>query len=164
MDCPFNFYRSLMIGVFRNLLPSEHARAWRAAHGRGHEGVGERSPALLHDAASLVHGLHGACGGRRGETQSVIIIILSLNATLNSCGGGGGAPSPSSWSWSSVRIRMMFGRMLRRSLWRRGFRRCPEGKWAWHSVTEMNRKRRSRPAMAFDPRPPRWRFNQSDAS
>lgn len=71
--------------------------------------------------------------------------------------------SPSSWSWSSVRMRMMFGRMLRRSLWRRGFRRWPEGKWAWPSVTEMNRKRRSRPAMAFDPWPPQ-KVNQSAAS
>lgn len=60
--------------------------------------------------------------------------------------------SPSSMSWSSVRMRMMFGRMLRLSLWRRGFRRCVEEKWAWQSATETNRKRRSRPAMAFDPR------------
>lgn len=37
--------------------------------------------------------------------------------------------SPSSWSWSSVRIRMMFGRMLRRSLWRRGFSRWPVETW-----------------------------------
>lgn len=59
--------------------------------------------------------------------------------------------SPSSMSWSSVRMRIMFGRMLRLSLWRRGFRRCVEEKWAWQSVTETNRKRRSRPAMAFDP-------------
>lgn len=58
---------------------------------------------------------------------------------------------------------MMFGRMLRRSLWRRGFRRWPEVMWAWPSVTERNRKRRSRPAMAFDPRPPR-KVDRSAAS
>lgn len=43
-----------------DILPSEHARTRRTAHGRGHKGVGKRSPAFLHDAASLVHRLHGA--------------------------------------------------------------------------------------------------------
>lgn len=44
--------------------------------------------------------------------------------------------SPSSMSWSSVRMRMMLGRMLRRSRWNRGFSLWPERKTeAWTTAT-----------------------------
>ena len=47
--------------VVVDVLPGEDGGARGAAHGRGHEGVDEVGPALLHDAPRLVHHLHGTC-------------------------------------------------------------------------------------------------------
>lgn len=44
-----------------DILSGEDGGARGAAHGRGHEGVDEVCPALLHDAPGLVHHLHGTC-------------------------------------------------------------------------------------------------------
>ena len=52
----------LVVGVgvvVVHVLPRQHGGARRAAHRRGHKGVGEVGATLLHDAAGLIHGLHG---------------------------------------------------------------------------------------------------------
>lgn len=46
--------------VVVHVLPGQDGGAGRAAHGCGRESVGEMRAALLHDASSFVHGLHGA--------------------------------------------------------------------------------------------------------
>lgn len=58
----------LVVGVgvvVVHVLPGEDGGAGGAAHGRGHEGVDEVRPALLHDAPGLVHHLHGTCKQER---------------------------------------------------------------------------------------------------
>ena len=53
----------LVVGVgvvVVDVLPRQHGGARRAAHGRGHKGVGEAGAAVLHDLARLVHHLQGA--------------------------------------------------------------------------------------------------------
>lgn len=52
----------LIVGVdvvVMHVLPSEHGGAWRAAHGRGHKGIGEGGPTVFHDLSRLVHDLQG---------------------------------------------------------------------------------------------------------
>lgn len=52
----------LVVGVgvvVMHVLPGEDGGARGAAHGRGHEGVAEGRPALLHDLPCLVHDLQG---------------------------------------------------------------------------------------------------------
>ena len=56
--------------VVVHVLPGEDGGARGAAHGRGHEGIDEVRPALLHDAPRLVHHLHGTCNQRGGETRA----------------------------------------------------------------------------------------------
>lgn len=60
----------LVVGVgvvVVDVLAGEDGGARGAAHGRGHEGVGEVRPAPLHDAPGLVHHLHGTCNQSPGE-------------------------------------------------------------------------------------------------
>ena len=60
----------LIVGVgvvVVDILPGEDGGARGAAHGRGHEGIDEVRPALLHDAPRLVHHLHGTCNQSGGE-------------------------------------------------------------------------------------------------
>ena len=50
----------LIVGVgvvVVHVLPRQHGGARRAAHGRGHKGVGEGGTAVLHDLPGLVHHL-----------------------------------------------------------------------------------------------------------
>lgn len=53
----------LIVGVrvvVVNVLPRQHGRTGRAAHGRGHKGVSESCAPFLHDSASFVHHLQRA--------------------------------------------------------------------------------------------------------
>ena len=62
----------LVVGVgvvVVHVLSGEDGGPRGAAHGRGHEGVDEVRPALLHDAPGLVHHLHGTCKQSGGERQ-----------------------------------------------------------------------------------------------
>ena len=43
--------------VVVHVLPRQHGGARRAAHGRGHKGVGEGGTGVLHDRPGLVHHL-----------------------------------------------------------------------------------------------------------
>lgn len=68
--------------------------------------------------------------------------------------------SPSSISWSSVRMRMMLGRMLRRSRWNRGFSLWLDRKteaWASASTPSSTKSRATSPPVAMattsDPNP-----------
>lgn len=42
-----------------HVFPGEHGGPGRAAHGRGHKGVGEGGPPMLHDLSRFVHDLQG---------------------------------------------------------------------------------------------------------
>lgn len=42
-----------------HVLPCEHGGPGRAAHGRGHKGIGESGPTVLHDPPRFVHDLQG---------------------------------------------------------------------------------------------------------
>lgn len=64
----------LVVGVgvvVVDVLAGEDGGARGAAHGRGHEGVDEVRPALLHDAPRLVHHLHGACNQQHRAGEGV---------------------------------------------------------------------------------------------
>lgn len=64
----------LVVGVgvmVVHILPGEDGGPRGAAHGRGHEGVDEVRPTLLHDAPCLVHHLHGTCNRAGGEMPPV---------------------------------------------------------------------------------------------
>ena len=45
--------------VVVNVLPGEDGGARGAAHGRGHEGIGEGGPPTLHNLSGFVHDLQG---------------------------------------------------------------------------------------------------------
>lgn len=52
----------LVVGVdvvVVHVLASEHGGAGGAAHGRGHEGIGEGGPPTLHNLSGFVHDLQG---------------------------------------------------------------------------------------------------------